>query len=323
MHKKDLLSSKSAFDMALQDVSRQTVEMFTKFLQDTEATSKAPELFELCVKEVTEKIGAALSAYRRSPPPPPLPTATSPLSLGQSSARDSFSMTRRMRTMAAPLQKELDSVENEITSAFATLDRCRAKAKMSDSVAVGGLLVGGSSSSSLADARKSTLEDLASGRLLAAFQTALQWDSDHTTAEASLVEVACDQLQNMNGSEAVPPEEVLARPDVASQLDGRTKSLLILDLLERVASERKRNRSVARIEANLEWVLGLLQTMPHGEPGVVATLESMRRFLTTTLDGLGQGTHLEHIQASSDEKKRIMKSARLASKGLGLILQRR
>merc|ERR1712046_152269 len=142
--------------------------------------------------------------------------------------------------------------------------------------------------------------------------------------EMSLVEMLLDHLQNSDGAdvgEGSQPEEILLRQDVASQLDSRLQSHLLYCLLERSASEAVPSSS--RNETKLDWVTGILQAdLP--ESGLAAYLADNRDSMVTFIEILVRGQAPAQLaEAPADSKRRISKSARLAMKGLNLLLPRK
>lgn len=315
LQEQDLRSSRTAFDYAMVEVSNQSVDMFSKFLEETSSASKASQLSSRCSEEVVGAVRREIENYRRSPLPAAQSGGSSVSTAPGAAAMESFA--RRMRAAVAPLTKDLDSAARDIALAGASLERCKAVANSCGATA-------GASTSTLADVRGAMLADLGAGSVRAALEQALAWDAAHQGQETSLVELLCDHLQSSAGNGLADPplvEEILLRPDVASQLDGRLQSLLLYALLERSTSEAM--QSVARIEVNLEWALGLLQAAPQ-DAGLAISLEAIRDPATAFLESLVRGkTPAKLDGAAADVKRRISKSARLAMKALSLLLPRK
>lgn len=230
--------------------------------------------------------------------------------------RENF--TSRMRAAAVPLKHELDAVVQELASAGAVMERCR--------VALGAGLQRDVGGAGIATARAVVLHAAAEGRARVAFEQALAWDAQHRDADISLVELACSRLWRQQDAgmtgEAPPPEEVLGRPEAEiGSMDGRVKVLLMFTLLERAVLD---STPLERIEANLEWVFGLLQFAGLEDLGPAHALEAARSKMDAALETLNNGEAPTALaQADQATKRRVAKLARLSLKGISLLVRAR
>lgn len=284
----------------------------------SEATSNKP-LAQLCHERVSEVVRQEIEQYSRSSISNP-----SRANLWPGGAGVLKKFISRMKEATSPLNDDLARVSSDMALAGSTLKQCKASAddwdlRMSSSDPFGRQISSGSvvpserpdtERSSFDTARSELLVNLAAGQLQKAIEWALRWDARHPDMESSLVEVSCDHVLQ----ESTESEAALVAPEFSSKLDGRAQSLLMQSLLERSCSNAV--LSVERIEMNLEWVLGLLQSAPH-EARVVSHLETARVSMTAALDNLSKGVAPQVlVEADSDVKRRVSKLARLASKGL-------
>jgi len=314
LEERDLRASKSAFDSAMREVSLQTIGTFSKFLEENNAAEKMSQFTQLCSEEVVGVVRQEVNNYRQSQARQPQTGS----SAGGAPATVVESFARRMRTAVAPLTEDLDQAAKGIALAGATLERCMVAAGECETASPG------TTNTSLPDPREAMIADLVAGRLKAALERALTSNLSSLGQETSLVELFCDHLQNPNDenlAEIPRPEEVLVAPRVASQLDGRLQARLMFALVERSASEKV--ASVARIEINLEWVIGLLQTAPQ-ETDLVAFLETSRNPMAVCLENLVRGSApVKLADAPTDVTRRVSRSARMASKELSMLLATR
>jgi len=215
---------KSAIDGALRELATQSGAALDRILEQTMENADMLSLSNHS-NQIVEAVRRELHVWGEAP-----------VVVQQQQQHVKESFAQRMRAAALPLQAELDESANILADARSSLELCRKHADLVESGAP----------DNFEARRSSVLRLMEAGNFKTALEQALQWDASHTE---SLVELVCERM----GRSALP-DEVLSQPEVADQLDGQMKMMMMCTLIQRSVSS-----DVAQVEVNLEWVLGLLE----------------------------------------------------------------
>jgi len=327
---------RGALDFAMREVTTQSSEALDRLLEQTIHTSNTSELSAMFKHEVVNAVRREVQIWQEDEPAPapvngpiapPAPLGLIPAA-EQHTVCDGFAM--RLKAAVLPATRDLDSVAKDLALTQGLLQRCRVAADGMDcaeavtnsaaSVAAPGGQDGGDG---FAATRAAVLDGISAGRLREGLKTALAWDAKHPEESTSLIELAFHHLRGEPGaaSDLLMTEEVLARPEVTSQVTGGLKIALMHELLQRSIIG---NAELAQIDANLEWVVGIQHNCDEDDPEITGGLEAARGKMTAALEMLLQGDSPPALAKAADaDKKRITLAAKIVLKGLSWLVPAR
>jgi len=302
-------------------------------MDETRAAAHTKHLSSACRVDVATVVRNEVlrfeSNLKQLPAPAPSVLPASPSQGELRALRAGFAS--RLRTVVAPMHRELDSVAEHLQQADATLRRCRVVVQQAEAMAAEAVSAAkacasrspGGEVNDLAAERVDVQNCLAAGQYRQAFEQALIADVVHNmvarseaqdASHESLVEFVCDALSGETGTE---PEEVLQRPAVAADMDGRLRLVLTSQLLRCAVCS---GTALARLESDLDWAFSLLEAVDRSDDGIAEVLETTGVGMASALEALQQGDSPAALAgASVAERRRVARTARLALKSLGML----
>lgn len=314
--------ARAAIDAAMHEIGTQGMEAVDKVLGEIRAQA-APRLSELCKAAVTAAIRKEVAQWEAAGKGRTTATGSNVAGGGATAAvaaaESSEAWARLLRQMAAPLHQQLDVAAADLEAAETSLSSARDSVAAAEAVAAASYGAAPSSEATrdFEAARGAVLQAVDAGRVAEALEKALAWDAKHQEADVSLAEVACDRSR----AGQLQADEVLAQPAVASKLTGRLRFLLTFSLLQRSTLG---SATVPRVEANLEWVLALINAVGDGDQAYLAGLQSGCAKMEGMLEALSRAETPPALAAGAPGQRRgVVLASRMALKGLSVLLRLR
>eukprot|EP00930_Biecheleria_cincta_P004264 TRINITY_DN105162_c0_g1_i1.p1 TRINITY_DN105162_c0_g1~~TRINITY_DN105162_c0_g1_i1.p1 ORF type:complete len:826 (-),score=188.76 TRINITY_DN105162_c0_g1_i1:219-2696(-) len=314
----EFVLAKHTMEGALKEVAAQYDKATDKLLSQIRGQSKAAQMASTFRKGVADAVCREVKHFevelrKKSTS---TPSVASPGSVSASGLRESFAS--RLRVATAPLQRDLNLAARDIALAGASLENCRMVLARS----------GNEPRCSTSDAsleRNAVLAAAASGKLRDALERAMAWDAQNnvctdSACKASLVEDVLLHLQDVSQAEEEDtlPEDLLSRPDVATELkDTQLRLTLTCALLELAV---RHGASLVQLERNLDWAVGLMHAVECNDSELSSGLEKMQPRIAYALDQIQRGKAPASLEeAGPAERRRVASTARLAMKSLAVL----
>jgi len=337
---------KQAVEAALQELAAQLATQLDGRLASDRASAgrRGPQLARACtdgtiaaVRAEVQSFEAALGRLTEALPEPPAASQRPqprPPALEVEAARRRF--VAELSSAVAPLERDLDELAESVRSTGSVLERCRAiveaaeaEAKHVVGPAAGDVDAQAALFERFMDERARISADISVGRTRDALERALVWDAGHhlvtrqrgpeSESTAALTEVACELLAARYDKELDGTDELLQHDAVASHMDGRLRILVLAQLLYCAVLP---GTDLARLSFNLEWAVALLALVGGDEDGIAEVLASVGPRATEVLEALQTGHRPPSLaSALAPERRRTALSAKLALKGLGLLVR--